>query len=169
MSLRSALSAIGLAAIALVPGVVSAQAPVTHATQYWLSAGAGVGMAETGKGFPNLEFTGATTLGFTVQHRVLVGSIRWARTSSSGSSEWFAGGMLGAGSRPSAPIRGSIAAGLGVAGGPVGGNDLTVPVELQLGFRLTPVIGLGATGFAAVAGKHQSIGATFGLQLGRLW
>ncbi|MFN8653724.1 MAG: hypothetical protein U0133_17595 [Gemmatimonadales bacterium] len=168
MSLRTALSAIGLAAIALLPSAAHAQARTTHATQLWLSAGAGFGLTGRTNGLP-FDFGGATTLGLTVQHRVLVGSVRWARTGASPAANWFAGGMLGVGSAPAAPIRGSIAAGLGVAGGPDRGNDLTVPMEVQIGLRLTPVIGLGLTGFAAVEGHHQNVGATFGFQLGRLW
>jgi hypothetical protein len=46
---------------------------------------------------------------------------------------------------------------------------MTLPVEVQLGWRLTPSIGFGIAGFAAVTGPSQMLGFTAGFQVGRLW
>lgn len=168
MSLRSALSAFAFLALALLPRQAHAQQATPHATQFWLSGGAGIGFADKVNSFP-VDAGGATTVGFTVQHHALVTSLRWARSTGDGTSSWFAGGLVGVGSPARYALRGSIAAGLGVAGTRGTTSDMTVPVEVQLGIRLTPVVGFGVTGFGAVTGKNQSLGATFGLQLGRLW
>lgn len=150
-----------------IPGAVRAQADRPHQTQYWLSGGAGLGVVGTSGTWTGATGT-ATSLGLTVQHRAFVSSVRWTRASKTPFSAWNLGAMAGVGSSARFPLRGSLATGLGVAGGSDDGAHLTVPVELQLGWRLGPTIGLGAVGFAHLGGPTSTVGATFGLQIGRL-
>ncbi len=164
---RPPVSLSTLLLIALLPVSLAAQTADIHRTQYWLTAGAGVDYL-TSSGTLFGESGTATTLAATVQHRALVGTTRWIRTTSGPRSSWQFGGLVGVGSPGRFPVRGSVMAGVGVTGGTDDGAALTLPVEVQLGWRLTPVLGLGAAVFTNFGGPVETAGVTFGIQLGRL-
>ena len=160
-------SLILVGSILLLPAALHAQAAPPHATQYWLSAGAGIGVIGTSGTWKGATGT-ATSLGLTVQRHAFVTSVRWVRASDTPLAAWHLAAMAGLGTSPRFPLRGSLAAGLGVAGRSDDGAHLTLPLELQLGWRVAPGIGVGVVGFAHLGGPTTTLGAAFGLQLGRL-
>jgi len=151
----------------LLPDVLPAQTVSTHSTQYWLTAGAGVGHMASSDTWVGETGT-ATSLAAIVQHRTLVASLRGVRTALDARNGWHVGALVGAGSPTRYAFRGSIAAGLGLAGGTADRADLTIPVDLQLGWSLSPALGLATVVFGNFGGPTQTVGVTFGLQIGRL-
>jgi hypothetical protein len=160
---------IGALATCFLATSTSAQSQPPHAsaTVYWLSAAAGVShlfdddypLGETGAGLAAAA---------SIQHHSLVASLRSTLSRAGGRSGWDLGLLGGLGSPARYPVRGSIAAGLGLAGGAGKSAGVTLPVELQLSWRLTPGIGLGTYVFANFGGPVGALGAAFGVQVGRL-
>jgi hypothetical protein len=141
--------------------------PRPAATVYWLSAGAGVSHLA-----PDVNPLGETGVALaaaaTIQHHSLVASIRGTRSRAGGFSGWDLGLLGGLGSPARYPVRGSLAAGLGLAGRAGASAGLTLPLELQLSWRLTPGVGLGTYVFANFGGPADALGAAFGVQVGHL-
>jgi hypothetical protein len=153
--------------LVLLPISLPAQTVSAHPDQYWLTAGAGIGYLATSQ--TRLGETGsATSIAATLQHHALVTSVRWSRAAIGSRSGWAIGALAGVGSPARYSVRGSVAAGLGVAGGSVDRASLTFPVGVQLGWRLAPALGLGAALFGNFGGPTETLGLTFGLQLGQL-
>lgn len=167
MSSRPRLSWIAFLLIALLPDSLPAQTVGTHHTQYWLTAGAGVGYLVSSETWVGETGT-VTSLTATLQHRTLVSSVRWTRAAIGSRSGWHLGALAGVGSPARYSVRGSVTAGLGIAGGSADGVALTLPVEVQLGWRLTSAVGLSTALFGNFGGPTETLGVTFGLQLGQL-
>jgi hypothetical protein len=152
--------------LALAPSLVDAQ--ITAASpriNYWLTAGAGWGLAaESGDLAPEnaVAFTAAGTL----QRGAFVASVRAARASGT-RSVWDAGLLAGVGSPTRYRMRGSVAGGIGRIIGP-GASAWTLPVELQLAWRLGPGVAVAAYGFGSFTGPREFLGATLAIQLGHL-
>src|SRR5262249_45653514 len=101
----------------------------------------------------------------TVQHGALVVSARGIRSEIGSTSIWEGGVLAGVGTPSRYPLRGSVAAGLGRMDG-IGASAWTLPVELQLAWRLSPHLAIAAYGFGSFTGPQQMLGATVAVQLG---
>lgn len=153
----------------LLTSALSAQTPSgpTPSTQYWLTAGAGYANLSTE--FLSLGFDArSTALAVSAQHGAFVSSIRWIDTRGNDEHAWDLGLLAGAGTPSRYAFRGSIGAGLGLAHDTRGNTGVTVPLELQLGWRFTSWVGAGTYLFTNLGGPSQSLGAAVGLQIGKL-
>jgi hypothetical protein len=153
----------------LLTTALSAQTPVAPrvTTQYWVSAGAGISQLWDDNNW--IGTTGPSmTFAASVQHGVLVASVRSARFEARGKSGWDLGLIAGAGSPSRFPVRGSVGAGLGITTDTRGHSGVTIPLELQLGWRLTSSFGFGTYLFGNLGGPAQTFGAAVGIQVGKL-
>lgn len=153
----------------LLTTVLHAQAPVGPrvTTQYWLTAGAGVGTLWDDNHWFGTS-AASMTIAASVQHGLLVGSLRSVRFQDRGNSAWDFGLLAGAGSPSRYPMRGSIGAGLGLTTDSRGHSGVTIPLELQLGWRLTSTFGVGSYLFANLGGPTQTYGIAAAIQVGKL-
>lgn len=156
-----------LLALLIVPLASTAHAQAATAgtpTNYWFTAGAGWGYAaESGDllGQNSFALTGAAT----VQRGMFVASARTVRTSPGDAAVWDAGVLVGLGSSTRYRMRGSAGLGLGRIMGP-GASAWTLPVEVQLAWRLRPGVALAAYGFGSFTAPSEFLGATLAVQLG---
>jgi hypothetical protein len=96
-----------------------------------------------------------------------------------GDELWDLGLLYGRATRPGV-VHLSLAAGVGIVGGvrPAGGSifdpqeriptTVTLPIELQLFFRPTGILGVGVYGFASLNEEESFGGAAAAVQIGRL-
>jgi hypothetical protein len=168
MTTVSRLARLPLVLIALssVAMLEAQSTPAGPRTNYWLTAGAGWGLALE-SGDLAAENAVALTGAATIQYGPVVASLRTAHASPKASSLWDAGLLAGIGSPTRYRMRGSVAAGVGRLMGP-GASAWTLPVELQLAWRLRPTLAVAAYGFGSFTGPHEMLGATIALQVGRL-
>lgn len=155
-----------LAGLALLGPAASLPAQGTPGPQldYWLTGAVGWGLeAHSNQLAAHQSWAIAGAL--TVQRRALVLSARSVHASPGSASVWDAGLLVGAGTPASMRMRGSVAAGLGRISGPVG-SAWTLPVELQLAWRLRPGLAVAAYGFGSFTAPHEMLGMTLALQLG---
>lgn len=134
------------------------------APHYWVTAGAGWGM-RTAPGFLALDNGSSLVAAGTIQSGAFVASGRWARAHTGESSTWDAGLLVGLGSPTRYRMRGSIAAGLGRVSG-FQTTGWTLPVEVQLAWRLREGVAVGLYGFGSFAGPQDFVGTSVVLQLG---
>lgn len=162
MKLVSRLTALSLLPLFIITAPVTAQ---THATpSYWFTGGAGWAMRSE-RGSLAQDNGSALVAGGTIQTGAFVASGRWARAHSGETAVWDAGLLAGIGSPTRYRMRGSIAAGLGRVNG-FQTSGWTVPVELQLAWKLQDGVALGVYGFGSFSGPHEFIGTSVVLQLG---
>lgn len=146
---------------------LQAQTQPARTTQYWITAGAGVVSLWDDRAW--LGQGGQTyALAASLQRGVLVGSVRGIRATADHSSGWGAGLLLGAGSPARYDVHGTVGAGLGISSDSRGRTGVTLPLELQLGWRLSHSFGLGTYFFANLGGPSQSFGAAASIQIGKL-
>jgi hypothetical protein len=143
---------------------VAAQAPTARPLTFWFTAGYGRGWAE---GFSTAEE--AFSLSASVQWRRLLVSGRAAAVSSSVFDNAVDLGLLGGvATPPGRPWHAGLAAGLGAVEAPDGSRGVGVPVEAQLFWRFSKIVGLGLYAFGDLNGEAAFGGATLALQVGRL-
>ncbi len=135
--------------------------------RYWLTGGAGFSTFSNDSRLLWAHGTALAAAG-TVQYGTLVASARWARSSDSPDAAWDVGLLAGVGSPTRYPVHGSIAAGIGRVEDRQGHAGATVPLEVQLGWRLSPVLGVAVYRFGNLGGPAGALGAVFAVQLGRL-
>jgi hypothetical protein len=134
-------------------------------SSYWLTGGAGWALANSDGSLA--EHNGsAFVAAASVQHGALMASARGVRTTATAAAIWDAGVLAGVGSPTHYRMRGSVAAGLGRIMGS-GSSAWTLPVELQLAWRLSPRVAIAAYGFGSFTGPHEILGATLAVQIGR--
>jgi hypothetical protein len=156
-----------LAALLLTTTLQAQSTDVSHrTTKFWLTGGAGHAWTSNKGDIVPGDAT-AWALAASVQRGILVGSIRTAQYTRFGHSGWDAGVLLGAGSPARYSFWGSVGAGVGISENNRGENVASVPLELQLGWRFSPNIGLASYLFGSLGGSN-AFGATLGLQVGRL-
>lgn len=163
-ALRSIRVLAGLALLGVATSLSAQQTPTGPRIDYWLTGAVGWGL-EAHSNQLAAEQSWAIAGAFTVQHRALVISARSVHASPTKASVWDAGLLVGAGTSTSYSMRGSVAAGLGRISGPVG-SDWTLPVELQLAWRLRPGLAVAAYGFGSFTAPHEMLGMTLALQFG---
>jgi hypothetical protein len=163
-ALRSTCIVAGVALLGLAAPLSAQQTAAGPRLQYWITGGVGWGLEAHTNQFAAdqaLALSGAVT----VQHKALVVSARSVHASPTNGSVWDAGLLVGAGTPTSYRMRGSVAAGLGRISGPVG-SAWTLPVELQLAWRLQPGLAVAAYGFGSFTAPHEMLGVTLALQVG---
>jgi hypothetical protein len=162
---RPLLAALLLAQFSLAVPLQAQAAGPGPRLQYWITGGVGWGLeAHSGQlaSHQGLAFAGAATL----QQGVLVVSARSIHASPEQGSVWDAGLLAGVGSPAGYRMRGSVAAGIGRITGPAA-SAWTLPLELQLAWRLRPGLALAAYGFGSFTGPQEMLGVTLAVQLGR--
>jgi hypothetical protein len=162
---RSLIAVALLAQISLASPLMAQAASAGPRLHYWITGGLGWGLeAHSGQLAPHqsLAFAGAATM----QHGALVVSARSIHAAPSQGSVWDAGLLAGVGSPAAYRMRGSVGAGLGRISGPTA-NAWTIPVEVQLAWRLRPGLAVAAYGFGSFTGPQEMLGMTLALQLGR--
>jgi hypothetical protein len=168
MSLRSLLRYLAtlpfLLASPLAAQDSAAPLPRWH---YWLTAGAGVADV-VDEGSLAGETVSALAGLVTVQRSSFVASARWTRASVNPTSAWDVGLLAGLTTSPRYAFRGSVAAGVGRVESGRGRAGATLPVEVQLVWRLGPAVGVGLYAFGSFTGHAEYAGATLALQMGRL-
>lgn len=156
--------------LVLLPALVrpaTGQAP-DH-LNFWIEAGpARMATLSRAEGFALYETMPGWAAVGTIQSRQLVLSTRAAVANLPDGTRWDLGLLGGIGTSTAPPVYGSVAAGLGW--GQVSRQDgsLTLPVEIQLGWRLNRFVGVGLYGFANFGGRSEAVGASLALRLGRL-
>lgn len=155
-----------LPALLLATTLNAQSATPPHTTQFWLTGGAGPAW---GWNHDDILPGGATawTLAASMQHGVLLASVRTAQYSRDGRSGWDAGALIGAASPARYSFWGSAAAGLGLSRNDRVKSEVTVPLEVQLGWRFSPNVGVASYLFGGLS-NASAFGATFGLQIGRM-
>lgn len=159
-------SVFALLVLPLRPLFAQSALPPARAWNYWLSGGGGFATALDDHSWTADNGTTIVAAG-TVQYRNFITSVRWRSVTAHTTSGWDAGLLAGLGTSPRYGFRGSIAAGLGVSDGERSTPGMTVPVEVQLSWRLRPGLGIGTYAFANFGGDATAIGAALVLQVGR--
>jgi hypothetical protein len=90
------------------------------------------------------------------------------RASVTPTSAWDVGVLAGLTTSPRHAFRGSVAAGIGRVESGQGRAGATLPVEVQLVWRLGPAVGVGVYAFGTFTGHAEYAGATLALQMGTL-
>lgn len=157
-----------LPALLLAASLSAQRAPGPRvSTQYWLTAGAGYGYLANNS-WPLGRSGSSAAFAASIQHGIFVSSVRWAGSRTEGQSGWDMGLLAGLGSPSRYAVRGSIGAGLGLARDYRGNSAVTVPLELQLGWRLTSSVGVGTYAFGNLGGPSEALGVAAALQIGKL-
>jgi hypothetical protein len=115
-----------------------------------------------------LHHATALAAAVSIQSHAFVATARWARADAGFASGWDAGLLAGIGSPFKYAVHGSVAAGVGRVQDERGQAGVTVPLELQLGWRLAPSIGTSLYAFTNLGGPADLFGLTIGIRLGRL-
>ena len=148
----------------LLTASAAAQAPTPEPVTFWFNAGYGQGWAEEISGSEN-----AFSLSGSLQWRWMLLSGRVAVVSSSVFDNALDAGLLaGFATPPARPWHAGVAAGLGVTEAPDGDRGLGVPLEGQLFWRFSKIVGVGLYGFGHLHSSASFGGETLALQLGSL-
>ena len=154
----------------LLSARVSAQTSTTPvATKFWLAAGPVWVSGEPPIG--GIVF-GKAKVGFaavsTVHsgHLVLSGRVTVAGTGPV--AAWDLGVLAGVGSYTGPPVYGSIAAGLGRSSIQGRGSGISIPAQIEIGWRITGSFGVGLYGFGSFAGPDDFLGLGLMARVGRL-
>jgi hypothetical protein len=150
----------------LRPLLAQSAPPPVHPFNFWLSGGGGIATADDAHSLTSENGTTIVAAG-TVQYRHFLSSVRWRSVTAGSTRGWDLGLLGGIGTSPRYGFRGSIAAGLGVSDGERSEPGVTVPVEVQLSWRLRPGLGIGTYAFANFGGEATALGAALVLQVGR--